>query len=786
MLCYAKLKDKESFMQWLENTGWCRKSCYYSSLGAGGWYNDHWRDYFYQNQKIFNHAKNIFEDSVDDIRKIRTNEFFDLIDHISSINQKLMCYYLDDFACLVGYGKNNTYVMPSEWFEFEELKDYSSLKISELKALGTKSEGMELPSITEDVSKKDIESKISEEHKLLDSLEQRKKEIEEGKVKELSDIMKKYEEVMSELNRQKQDLLSKLHDEQEKLLKQMNEMQQQIFILDTQIYGIRCYLGEVIDFYTIKEGKDASVEEPIVLYQKIRYLDEEMGKYLSIYNFGDCDEDMNDLLEVLKYRDDIVNILAPAKRCVVVLKMSRTGKVIGASDKAANMLKKYDMYHGNQMAILIRNGDNLHIAWLDEDRITFSDENLYFEPYVSERPFEDKDNSVDKEKQLEEAKHAAVSRYFLFSIVQGLIDQKKFLKLPEKISVLKPDNHYLIYSLANGWLNDERYGTFEDIINRVKNLEYTEGDYVLTCTRITRDDIYERGSYGMARQYERYNNDRGIGDKNRTKDASLPSMKVIPINKVLYSMIVEISFEKIKVIPNTLREERNGRTYSETKMNMTDEIIGEDIMNINISQDTFHTLRSKGLISKKPSEEELINIVKYEFRYEFDNIFYDSEKEKGHCWYSGKLPDGAVFYKRRIKSVIVKNICPVYYLSAKKDSWYSDKEVSVNMQVYSDEFIPLTYLCADWIEYVITTGNIGRWGVAGTYPSYAQALPYFNKLFTYLKRRKEEEEKILKEAGGSKFINQNNDWNVKLTEWRIENKIRKFSPYQAKRFLKTV
>ena len=142
--------------------------------------------------------------------------------------------------------------------------------------------------------------------------------------------------------------------------------------------------------------------------------------------------------------------------------------------------------------------------------------------------------------------------------------------------------------------------------------------------------------------------------------------------------------------------------------------------------------------------------------------------------------------KRRIKSVIVKNICPVYYLSAKKDSWYSDKEVSVNMQVYSDEFIPLTYLCADWIEYVITTGNIGRWGVAGTYPSYAQALPYFNKLFTYLKRRKEEEEKILKEAGGSKFINQNNDWNVKLTEWRIENKIRKFSPYQAKRFLKTI
>lgn len=70
---------------------------------------------------------------------------------------------------------------------------------------------------------------------------------------------------------------------------QMNVLQGQMFMLDTEIYSIRCFMGETIDFIPLVNGKYSSETESVVIYQKVRYLDEEMGKWLALYDFDGDD-----------------------------------------------------------------------------------------------------------------------------------------------------------------------------------------------------------------------------------------------------------------------------------------------------------------------------------------------------------------------------------------------------------------------------------------------------------------------------------------------------------------
>ena len=127
-----------------------------------------------------------------------------------------------------------------------------------------------------------------------------------------------------------------------------------------------------------------------------------------------------------------------------------------------------------------------------------------------------------------------------------------------------------------------------------------------------------------------------------------------------------------------------------------------------------------------------------------------------------------------------------YYLSAyKTDSKWSDKGPSyANLKFYSDEAIPLNYLNSEWVRYAITTRNIGQWRLGGAILPYADALKYLNKINSYLKEREAKEAEMLKESGLDDWVKRNRDWMVQVCEWRIENRIRNLTPYQAKRFKK--
>ena len=178
------------------------------------------------------------------------------------------------------------------------------------------------------------------------------------------------------------------------------------------------------------------------------------------------------------------------------------------------MLTEYRSLHGTQVGILIRDGENLWIGWTEYDRIHIS-EDAFLNPKTDITTVEDSGRASTKEE--------IASRYFIFSILQGVIHNNKMLLLPEGTSVFRK-NAYVVFSMAAGWLEDNRFGTFSNIVKRT-NQQLQAGDMVLTTLTITRDDRYSGRYGGMSTYLEPWHNVRGRGDRNRTHDASIPDKK---------------------------------------------------------------------------------------------------------------------------------------------------------------------------------------------------------------------------------------------------------------------
>ena len=297
MIGYAKLKDREAFTKWLKEEGIHKSKNPKYNTKEAGWYNSHWTEYGYTHQKKLNEYKpiNIFETG-------RTNEaeFFELLDHLEETHQKLCLFYHDDFACIVGYGAHK-YVMPSNWFEFEELQDPLSLPS---------------PTSLFPIANKDIKKKEEELAKETDDLSELEKSIKEGTEESLTELQSKINQLKQEMEEKQKVLMAELQKKKDELAVKMNELNKELFLLETQIYGIRCYLGEVVSFYQLRKGTDAEIKEPIVLYQKIRYLDEELGKCMAVYS----EDYKEEFLSLISRDDSLFELFTPSVKCMSVIK----------------------------------------------------------------------------------------------------------------------------------------------------------------------------------------------------------------------------------------------------------------------------------------------------------------------------------------------------------------------------------------------------------------------------------------------------------------------------------
>ena len=654
--------------------------------------------------------------------------------------------------------QKNVWLFPTFLIRVEKYKNYDNIPIHQLKSLSGPQHSASLIPAGMDISVSSVKSEMDEQKNKIESAKAELKRLEDEQEEKLEEMRRQIQAIYKE----QMDLIA---DKKAELEETVKTLETQLFLLDTEIYAIRAYNGEVINFSKIVDGSKAPADEPFTIYQKIRFLDVELSKYMAIYDMGDDEEDTKYFEDVLKHRPDIRDLFLPTEKCCTLIRLSESNHTYVQSPQFANMLEKYDMLHGHMLGILIRNGQQVYIAWTDEDRVSISNGNAFMK---NETKVEQADDDIRNEWT---SKEDVASRYFLYATLQGVIDNTDITDLPKHTSILQPSPH-VILSMADGWIEDTRFGTFMEILEKT-NRPLKKGDMVLTTMKIERDDALNYGP--GATRYQKYNNDRGRGAKNRTHDVALRSFTVYPVN------LVE---------GDDVYETKKLRTYYRGKFVIDEEIwkdgaviqrghdeyipypeMEDEIITSSITAEKGYRFGAK---LRGKTSEEIVAII---------NDYYN-DNYPDHCYeMPGRFTeDGdAVGYKEKYISVEYKETEYQYYISGEKQDgrWRSDvKKVSrSNLRFYPDECINLTFLNSVWVKYAIQNRQVGQWRVGSKVLDYATSIKYLNRVLEYLNKREETEAALI-----SKYMELPNEWQVVLSEWKLENDVHTLTDTKAKKF----
>ena len=393
-----------------------------------------------------------------------------------------LLYEYDGKFDIIGFGSQQ-FIVPQDVIKKEYPKDYSNISLSDLrnKSLNGKNTGLvPVDSQLINMCESDVQGLINQASLVENQYKQYKDDINNARIEGLEGLQKKIDTLKQELEERKQSLLAELEKKENELQAKMAQLKGELFMLESEIYSIRCFLGEVVDFIQLRKGNPAPVDAPITLFQKMRFLDDELGKLVSVYDFDFNNAKLFE--QLLKERDDILDVFCPNDKCVSLVRVSKTNTTLGY-DGLTDILKEYEVYHGLTIGILIRNGENVYMGWTDDQKISIPDD-MFYTP--GKRIVNGDDAETIKDTSIEEA----VSRYFIFSILQGTLQNKQMLQLPESVKAdfTKP-SQYIIYSVADTWLCDNRYGTFAQMIDKC-NSKISEGDVILALEWNTDKDGY--------------------------------------------------------------------------------------------------------------------------------------------------------------------------------------------------------------------------------------------------------------------------------------------------------
>ena len=627
-------------------------------------------------------------------------------------------------------------VNPQSYFEYTPAQNYDDLTPAEVKQqlLSSGKEGNTTNIVSAEsgmaVSHNTVETQLSDTQNRIAALESEMEDVKRAKCGELAEMQAKIEAMKADLEAKKEKMLLALAEQMKAMNATKEKLEMQIYMLDSQIFAIRCYAGETINFTAIRTGWPAPETEPVVIHQKLRFLDEELGKLASLYTIQ-WDE-IHLFEEFLRHSPLAFETFVPNNRCIVLIRLSRTGKIMGLDDGRSgyrNLLKKYDYYHGETVGILIRNGENLYLGWADDEHIKIKDDFVNNVIDLSDdtprRPFFSEWDKEEYEARQKAKRKAAMkevlSRVFVTNILQGIVDNSDILPMPEGVRFDKP-SPYIQYSLADAWLDDGRFGDFTQIIQKC-NETVKVGDTILTLLYLVPEHYADFGRRAFVDEVGV--NSRGRGWANRTHDCRVSDCTLYPVNLVEYDDPVDYVVYEEKSQRSDLNEpvweKRKDRNYLFDRMMKNDPEFAGNIRNMERITE--------------PGER---------------HVFVSIAKEEN--WRRGGEP-----YQREPRS---------------------------NFEVYTEEFINLTYMNSVWLMWAITQKKLGGWRVGGQTMDYASAIAYLNKALEYVRHREETEKELIDAVDPS--ICQDAEWPLKLTEWKMEKEVRTITAYQAKRFVKAV
>jgi len=200
-------------------------------------------------------------------------------------------------------------------------------------------------------------------------------------------------------------------------------------------------------------------------------------------------------------------------------------------------------------------------------------------------------------------------------------------------------------------------------------------------------------------------------------------------------------------------------------MNRTHDVHAKDnvIYPVNLVEDdsrdnaVFYEYKSKDNTKWIPSswetrESEDTFMQEFEYRHDMENYEYRNIR------YAGP----------------VKHV----YISLLKTDYWREGDARANFELYRNEYINLTFLNTVYVRYIIINRKMTNKFI-GSRTNFSYILPYMNKVMDFLKEREAREEKLI-----SAYTSLSNNWQVKLTDWKIEHNVHEITDYQAKRFAK--
>lgn len=364
------------------------------------------------------------------IKQINVTKSTDWYEHLMANLSVKYPYYLSE---------NNLYVISVNGFKLPVLKDWVKLYQSDLEnsSTGTTSFAIEESKNNALAISQNIEIQMNQ-LTLADSFD----------VPELADMKEEFEVKKAELESMLKEMYQKQAAIREQLQQEIEFNQQKLFVKSADLYALEYRLGFPVEFKQLLQGTQAELEVPVSIHQKVYFLDEDLPRISLLTNIPE----VKSVEELLTSSPAALDYLVPSKKGISFIKMSRNNKNYSLNKE--HKLTYSQKFHSNQVGIIVRNNENVWMAWADADKVK-----------LTENSFASRATNENLDKDL------LASRYFIFNLILGLLERGELLSVPTPptdIASLE-FNQYVVFSNADAQIESHPYLPFADIVKQVND-----------------------------------------------------------------------------------------------------------------------------------------------------------------------------------------------------------------------------------------------------------------------------------------------------------------------------
>jgi len=322
--------------------------------------------------------------------------------------------------------------------------------------------------------------------KIKEEYDATKKAIEAEQHEALETLRIEKERILGEMEQKKQNMLAEMRDKELALQKKMYELNNEISIMDAQIYDIQSYLGETYEILAVRSGKKAPLEQPFTINQKIRFLDEDLPIIIGLYGNDLNENNYDNLVQAFKYSDKLVDYFCQTDKSLTFFRLSRDkgviSKFVGSRENNDNSgrfaefcIKQIVNEKGHDfVGFVLKSGECLYFGVLDQGKRIIVEEDVFCDitapaQTVAFNQMTEQQATEYKKKQAKDR----LARKFMFSLIQGLIDNKKFITFDEPVNVFTMPPQ-IIFSSASGRIETKRFGEFEWLKRKLNHMTRTD------------------------------------------------------------------------------------------------------------------------------------------------------------------------------------------------------------------------------------------------------------------------------------------------------------------------